>query len=176
MRSRRPHAVLAAALVALASALVATIAMADTAAQPRPFDAKTLGALKREYAGHPFVLSFWSIHCEPCREEMPLWRAMRARFPGVPIVLVQADPPGEEGAERFLARDDPGPVRLYRYADEFEERIRYAVDPRWRGELPRNYFFDATHRVKVVTGVADSRWCLRWFSEAARAPKRQHSG
>jgi thiol-disulfide isomerase/thioredoxin len=136
------------------------------------FDARSLETIRRAYAGRPFVLSLWSVHCEPCRHEMPLWRELQARYPDVRVVLVAADNPGEgERIKRFLERHDPGPVERWRYADDFEERIRHSIDPKWRGELPRTYFFDAAHKVEARTGVPDEKWTREWFARAAKTAK-----
>jgi hypothetical protein len=103
---------------------------------------------------------------------MPLWRELQARYPGVRVVLVAADNPGEgERIKRFLERHDPGPVESWRYADDFEERIRHSIDPKWRGELPRTYFFDAAHKVEARTGVPDEKWTREWFARAAKTAK-----
>ncbi len=102
--------------------------------EPRPFDARSLEAIRRAHAGRPFVLSLWSMNCAPCAREMPLWREMQARNPGVKLVLVSTDGAAPiERVKAFLRRHDPGPVENWRYADEFEERIRHSIDPKWRG-------------------------------------------
>jgi thiol-disulfide isomerase/thioredoxin len=64
-----------------------------------------MAALRAAQAGKPFVLAFWSVHCEPCREEMAHWGAWSRRHPGVSFVLVATDEAGDrELAASFLAR------------------------------------------------------------------------
>jgi thiol-disulfide isomerase/thioredoxin len=162
--------VTARALVAAVVLALAGVALPARAThEPRPFDAKSFAAIRHAYAGRPFVLSLWSVHCEPCRHEMPLWRDLQARYPKVRVVLVAADNPGElDRIKAFLARHDPGPAESWYFADDFEERIRYAIDPKWRGELPRTYFFDAAHRVESRTGLPERTWTERWFGAQNR--------
>lgn len=146
-------------------------AMPVVAQAIRPFDADSPAAIRKEQAGKSFVLSFWSIHCAPCIEEMAVWREQAARHRDLRIVLVSTDPPGErDRVEAFLRRYPPGGVQRWQYADEFEERIRYAVDPRWRGELPRTYFFDASHRSEASTGSVSSAQVERWVARHAADP------
>lgn len=136
----------------------------------RPFDAKSVNTIREAHAGKPFVLAFWSIYCAPCREEMADWNALRRKYPGVPIVLVATDTPDEwPNVERFLARYNPGPVEKWAFADEFVERVRYAIDPKWRGELPRAYFYDAAHAVEAHTGKLDINWTNDWFKRQAKS-------
>ena len=143
---------------------------AGTAATPpmrelRPFDAKSPDAIRKAHAGKAFILALWSIHCEPCREEMAEWNALRRKHPQIPIVLVSSDVPAERAQVlEFLTRYDPGPVEAWMFADEFSERVRYAIDRNWRGELPRTYLFDARHRADVRSGRLDKRWIDAWLA------------
>lgn len=132
------------------------------------FDEKSLDSIRTRLAGKPFVLSFWSVHCEPCTREMALWRKLQPKYGDVPVILVATDPPAESDRVRvFLNRYDPGPVERWQYADDFDERIRFAVDPRWRGELPRTYFFNAAHKAEARSGVVDEAWLEKWLASAS---------
>jgi thiol-disulfide isomerase/thioredoxin len=154
----------------LAAALAFFALSTPAAHDPRAFNAGSLAAVKHAHAGRPFVLSLWSVHCEPCRHEMALWNSLQRKHPTLRVVLVAADPPSDhERVKRFLQRYDPGPVESWWYADDFEERIRFSIDPKWRGELPRTYFFDAQHRVTARTGLPDAAWVEKWLAGAERA-------
>ena len=138
----------------------------------KPFDATSLDRVRATLRGRPFVVALWSVTCEPCREEMPLWRAMRQKYPGVHILLVSADAPRDRpDVVRFLGRYDPGDVERWLFSDDFSERLRYSVDRSWRGELPRTYFYDAEHHAVFRSGVLDPAETEAWFSRNA-APGR----
>ena len=155
-------------------AAVLMLAGAVSAAELRPFDARSLEAIRAAHSGKPFVLAFWSVYCEPCREEMGLWKAMRRKYPDVPVVLVATDAPEDRAAVvKFLARHSPGRVESWAFADEFSERVRFAVDRSWRGELPRTYFFDASHRSLARSGVPERRWIDDWFSQQAKTARNR---
>lgn len=163
-------------ILALVLAPVAVAGAADAQRELRPFDAHSLAAIRKTYAGRPFVLAFWSIHCEPCREEMAQWKHLKQRHPALPIVLVATDTPAERtSVVAFLARYDPGPVETWMFADEFSERVRYAVDRSWRGELPRTYLFDAGHRYEARSGRYDPRWLEDWLAKQRKAGAAQPS-
>ena len=134
-----------------------------------PFDANSLATLRKTHAGKPFVLAFWSVYCEPCRDEMAEWNAVKQKHPALPIVLVSTDAPADRALiDTFLAKYPPGPVQKWLFADTFTERVRYSVDKSWRGELPKSYFFDAAHRAEVKSGKVDRVWIETWMAKQAR--------
>jgi hypothetical protein len=116
-----------------------------------PFDANSLAALRKSHAGKPFVLAFWSVYCE-------------RKHPALALELISTDAPADRALiDAFLKKYPPGPVRQWVFADAVSERVRYAVDKSWRGELPKSYFFDAAHRVEVKSGKVDRAWVDGWL-------------
>ena len=153
---------------AIALALLLLALRCDGAPELKPFDAKSLDRARAMLRGRPFVIALWSVTCEPCREEMPLWRAMRQKYPGIQILLVSADAPRDRSnVVRFLARYDPGSVERWLFSDDFSERLRYSIDRSWRGELPRTYFYDAEHHAVARSGVLDPAETEAWFARNA---------
>jgi thiol-disulfide isomerase/thioredoxin len=156
--------------------LLAVALGASAAAQAiefRDFDARTPAALRSQYAGRPFILAFWSIHCEPCRDELAQWAPLQKRHPDVPVILVATDGRDERALlSKLLSRYDLTGVQTWAYADEFDERVRFAVDRQWHGELPRTYLYDASHRAQARSGVAEPGWIEAWLAQQPpRAPR-----
>jgi thiol-disulfide isomerase/thioredoxin len=157
------RALLRSALVALVLAGIA--ARNVDAGELRDFDAKSVAAIRAAHSGQPFVLAFWSIYCEPCRDEMGQWGPLQRRHPGVPILLVATDPPRDRAMlAQLLSRHDLAGVQTWAYADEFEERVRFAVDRAWGGELPRTYLYDAAHKIQARSGPAELAWLESWLA------------
>ncbi len=147
-------------------ALLLLAASGALAAELRPFDAGSMAAIRAAQSGKPFVLAFWSVHCPPCREELAHWGAWQRRHPQVRIVLVATDDPAErELAASALARHDLDRVDTWAFADPYAERLRWSVDPKWRGELPRTYFYDAAHRAEARSGRLDAAWVENWLAK-----------
>lgn len=148
----------------IALALAAAPAAA-AGAELRPFDAGSVKAILAANAGRPFVLAFWSIHCAPCLQDMDDWLALQAKYPRVPVILVTTDGPAErEGVLRTIARYRMGRLENWSFADEFAERVRFAIDASWRGELPRTYLYDASHKREVLSGRIDLPQTEAWFA------------
>ena len=154
-------------LGAFAALLLAT---GISAAEPRPFDSGSMAEIRAAEGGKPLVLAFWSVHCEPCREELPHWGAWSRKHPGVRFLLVATDDAADrELVASALARQDLGRVEIWAFADPYVERLRFSVDPKWRGELPRTYFFDAGHRPEARSGRLDPAWVEAWLAKQGAA-------
>jgi thiol-disulfide isomerase/thioredoxin len=158
------RALLKSALIAIV--LGSTAARHVDAGELRDFDARSVAAIRAAHSGQPFILAFWSIYCEPCRDEMSQWGPLQRRYPGVAIVLVATDPPRDRAVlAQLLSRHDLTGVQTWAYADEFEERVRFAVDPAWGGELPRTYLYDGAHKIQARSGPADLAWLEPWLAQ-----------
>jgi thiol-disulfide isomerase/thioredoxin len=160
-------------LFCFAAALL--LASTASAAGPafRDFDAGSFAALQARLEGRPFVLAFWSIHCDPCRDELAQWGPLQRRYPDIPIVLVATDPRSERPVlAKLLSRYDLRGVQSWAYADDFEERVRFAVDRSWRGELPRTYLYDAEHHAEGRSGPAEAGWIEPWLARQSGGKKR----
>lgn len=154
----------------LAIALLCTLCLATSGAlaadvAPRAFRVDSMPEIRAEQAGKPFVLALWSVYCEPCRDELALLGRFKAANPSLPVILVAADPPEDAPSiASILAQYDLDGIEHWAYADAFEEPLRYAIDPRWRGELPRTYLFDANHQKTAVVGRLDREVLNTWLA------------
>ncbi|MDZ4349091.1 MAG: hypothetical protein U1A22_06115 [Xanthomonadaceae bacterium] len=145
--------------------VLAAVAVASVRAEPmlHDFDHQTPAALGASHAGKPYVLALWSVHCEPCRSELELLSQFTAAHPEIAIELVATDfLEDRPAAKAMLAEFELDGVRTWAFADDFAERIRYAIDPRWRGELPRLYLFDADHQPTAISGRVEADTLAEW--------------
>lgn len=141
-------------LAALAALLPASAVAAPIRWQA--FAAGSESALRQQLRGRPFVLAFWSVHCPPCRDELALWAEWQRRFPQLRLLLVNTDLDEElPVAEQILAKAGASRLEHWVLADEMVERVRWTVDPAWRGELPMTRFYDATHQAQTRLGKLD---------------------
>lgn len=131
----------------------------------RPFGTGSFEEIRRANVGRAHVVALWSLTCAPCLEEMPLWRDLRQRRPDVPLALVSTDGLPEAAAvEARLADHGLSDASAWIFADERVERLRYAVDRHWRGELPRTYLFDERGGVETLTGRVQARVLADWLA------------
>ncbi|MBP9713078.1 MAG: redoxin domain-containing protein [Sterolibacterium sp.] len=151
--------------------LVCSLAQADADAAVQPFVSGSLARLSAARAGHPFILTFWSIDCTHCPKELKTLAELKRQHPQVDIVLVSTDlaapiaPLADFAAQQGLAG-----VEQWVFAEAQEEKLRHEIDRRWWGELPRTYFFDARHRMEGVSGLLPLGQLQRWAVNQGLSP------
>ena len=115
--------------------------------------------------GKPFILNFWSITCTYCKAELDMLKNLAKKYPRLDLVLVSTDMPEEEK----LVSDVLSKLSLNRrteawlFTDSYAERLRYEVDKKWQGELPRTYFFGANSEVKAISGEIKQEEVELWI-------------
>jgi thiol-disulfide isomerase/thioredoxin len=144
--------------------LLAALAGAATqAAELQPFVAGSMQQIRSAHADQPFVLALWSITCPHCQEELAQLGKLQQQHPELNVVLVSTDTPDDaEALTAILARHGLARAETWVYADAFVERLRFEIDPRWGGELPRTYFFDRVHAVTARSGALAPAELERW--------------
>lgn len=152
-----------------AAALVLLLALPAAAAELRPFEADSRAAIAAVRAGRPHVVAVWSVHCLPCVAELPMWRRM-VETHGLDLVLIATDPLEDEAARIawLLRRHGLDSVEIWAFADPFVERLRHAIDPAWRGELPRSYFVAADGTTETISGAVDAAKLRAWLDRQRR--------
>ncbi|MBZ0070487.1 MAG: hypothetical protein WCY26_03380 [Thiohalobacteraceae bacterium] len=135
------------------------------AAAPQPFVTGSYTQLLETRDDGLFVLSFWSIDCPPCYRELALWGEHQRQEEQLPLVLVSTDTPADAAEiEALLAQYGLESVDSWVFAAP-AQRLRYEVDRRWHGELPRTYLVRNGTVVEAVTGIVDAARIQRWLHE-----------
>lgn len=153
----------------LLAACAFLLAAAPLHAEVRPFESGSVARIRAQHEGRPFILSFWSLDCVHCPKELKALGELKRRHPKVEIVLVSTDTPADADAlADFAARQGLAASEQWVFAAPQPQRLRFEVDPRWWGELPRTYFYDAAHRVEATSGIVSGERLARWATEQAR--------
>lgn len=137
------------------------LAMPAWAGDIRPFGPDSWAALRAGHAGRPLVVHLWSLTCAPCLAELPQW----GRVKDVDLVLVSTDP--IEQAPRMAAtlhKAGLDRVESWAFADPFTERLRFQIDRRWRGELPRTLLIGPDGATEMVSGTMDPERLSQWLA------------
>jgi thiol-disulfide isomerase/thioredoxin len=149
---------LAAAAVASAIAILAGMAVSApaNAASLKPFEPQSVEQIAAGHKGKPFVVLVWSMDCEFCQHSLDVLAKARAANPGFDIVTISTDPLSDAALSQMVSKRLSGIDLLgdaWSFGSLAPERLRYAIDPRWRGEKPRSYWYDANGQRVAYSGV-----------------------
>jgi len=122
----------------------------------KPFEPQSVEQIAASHKGKPFVVLVWSMDCEFCQHSLDVLAKARAANPGLDIVTITTDPLSDTALSHMVKNRLSG-IDLLSDAWSFgglaPERLRYAIDPRWRGEKPRSYWYDAQGQRVAYSGV-----------------------
>jgi hypothetical protein len=105
-------------------------------------------------AHHPFMLSVWSVTCPSCLKDMELLGRLHKDRPGIKMIFLATDDISEATQiQSMLKKFQLSEIENWVYADENTQMLQYEIDPKWYGELPRTYFFNAAHQREGVSGA-----------------------
>lgn len=136
-----------------------TFTLFGTASNAAPTEVKTFGNgsyqwMLNHYKDKPFVLIIWSITCPSCLKEMPLISKLSKEQPGLNLVLLSVDDKSvQDEIDAILKKHQLQTLDNWVFAEDNSPKLRYEIDPKWYGELPRTYFFNASHQRHGISGL-----------------------
>lgn len=137
--------------------------------ETRPFVRGSYERIVASHTGKPFIVSFWSLTCTNCREDLALFGKLARKYPGFNLVLIATDSPDQnKEIEQTLQRYRLEHAESWIFADSYAERLRFEVDKEWYGELPRTYFYDARGHATALSGTLDHAQTERWIREGGK--------
>jgi hypothetical protein len=119
----------------------------------KPFERQSLKTIEAARAAQGFWLVLWDLECVYCMESLQQLAAAQRKDPALRIVTVATDPIEETTAIASRLREIGVRSEAYAFGGAAPEALRFAIDPAWRGEKPRAYFYAAGGRRTAVTGV-----------------------
>jgi len=134
----------------------------------RPF---TLGSLEQVLGareGKPFILVFWSLDCQYCPTELKMLSELKRSHPALDIVLIATDSVSD--TPQLISRAESygmSKVEQWVFAEDMPERLRFEIDRRWYGEVPRTYFYDQKHQREAKTGLINKKFFEDWLARNA---------
>ncbi len=131
----------------------------------RPFIPGSLAQILAAREDRPFILVLWSLECQYCPAELRMLGALKKRHPKLDIVLVATDTPNE--ARQLATRVKSygmGRVEQWIFSEDMPERLRFEIDRRWYGEIPRTHFYDRAHQREIKTGLINQKFVEDWIA------------
>ena len=145
------------------------LVMAAPALPIKPFYASSMQEIFAVRQGKPFIVGLWSLSCTHCRDDLILLSSLSQQYPELDLVLIATDTMDDaDTAVATLAQYKLHKTESWIFADDFTEQLRYSIDRRWQGELPRTYFYDAAHQMRAISGKLNAVETERWIIEHCR--------
>jgi len=110
------------------------------------------------------LVVLWSFDCPPCITELEKISDLHQQFPNYQLTLINTDAVDEQlRVKKILKQFNLAGLDNWGYANSDEEKLRYDIDPRWYGDLPRSYFFPLQGKIKRLRGALSSDELLALF-------------
>ncbi len=120
----------------------------------KPFVPGSYQQLLDSNANKPFMLVIWSITCSSCLKDMALLNKMHKANPNINMVMLATDDStATEQIQQILAKNELTGLENWLFADDNPQKLRYEIDPKWYGEMPRTYFLNKKHEREGISGV-----------------------
>jgi hypothetical protein len=131
------------------------------------FQPRSLAEIEARHRGRPFVLLVWSMDCQFCHASLEELARARAAHPQLDIVTVSTDPLADpQLAGQVHARLSTLSLLgdTWSFGSDPAERLRFALDPAWRGEKPRSYWYDASGKRVAYSGLIRPERLQKWIA------------
>jgi hypothetical protein len=152
---------------ALLLALWSTPLVADDKAS-KAFGEGSWQQLTGAHKGQRLIVHFWSLTCAPCLTELSEWGKLLAEHPEAPLVFInwESRPQPDERIRTTLVKAGLAGAENWTLIDDFEQKIRFAIDRDWMGELPRTQLIERDGAVTAFSGATDFLKLAAWLDEA----------
>ena len=126
--------------------------------------------------GKPFILVFWNLDCQYCPTELKMLSKLKLKYADrLDVILVATDT--LDDAPQLISRAKNygiHPAEQWVFANSVSERLRFEVDKRWYGEVPRTHFYDPAHKRIVKTGLVDQKFVENWLDRNNELELKRH--
>jgi hypothetical protein len=137
------------------------------ASEPTTFTINSFAAIRAHYAGKPLVVHLWGLSCAPCLVELPKLGILRRQRPDLNLVMIQLEPAPNGATTQLLRRAGLSVVEQWQVVAEPDEHLRYSIDPKWLGDLPRTLLISPRGAITRIRGAADMREVANWLRHAS---------
>lgn len=120
----------------------------------KPFVSGSYQQIVQENTGKGFMLIIWSLDCSSCIKDMEILSALHKTRPTLKMIMLSTDEPDQsQDIAKLLVKYQLADLDNWVFADDNSQKLRYQIDPSWYSELPRTYFFSASHQREGFSGA-----------------------
>jgi thiol-disulfide isomerase/thioredoxin len=132
----------------------------------QPFKQGSYQNILKRYSTNNLLVVFWSIDCPPCIKELKHLGEFHLQNPDRQITLINIDTGyNQKKLLALLEENHLANIERWIFNSNHHEKLRYEIDPRWLGDLPRSYFFSLTKKPQRLRGVLSLARIEKLFKE-----------
>ena len=136
----------------------------NSAVSLQTFDIGSFEQIVSDKNKQDHLVILWSFDCPPCITELEKISELHQQFPDYQLTLINTDAVDEQvRVKKILQQFNLAGLDNWGFANSDEEKLRYDIDPRWYGDLPRSYFFPLQGKIKRLRGALTSAELLMLF-------------
>jgi thiol-disulfide isomerase/thioredoxin len=130
----------------------------------KPFERGSWREMLQAHAGRPTLVHFWGVTCGPCKIELPELGAFMKAHPGIDVVTISADlvPNLPAATQAMLDNAGLSAAENFIFSDGYAERLRFEIDPRWQGDIPRTMLIARDGSISTIEGSAEAAELDKW--------------
>lgn len=140
------------------------LAHENSAVNLKPFELGSFEEIVNAKNERDHLVILWSLDCPPCMKELERVSELHQQYPEYQLTLINTDSTDEQKqVKKILQQYNLMQLDHWGFNNTDEEKLRYDIDPRWFGDLPRSYFFPLQGKIKRLRGVLTSAELLELF-------------
>ncbi|GAB7525769.1 thioredoxin domain-containing protein [Paraburkholderia sp. 2C] len=135
------------------------------AVELQPLVAADVARVLAAETGKAQIVEIWSLDCSYCRENVARIAQWQQKHRDVRVTMIAMDSLDDNAAalaQALATMQLPPQVAQYANAEAIPEKLRRALDPDWRGELPRTVLIDARGTRQSHSGLLAPRVLDQW--------------
>ncbi|MGV3742386.1 MAG: TlpA family protein disulfide reductase [Burkholderiaceae bacterium] len=153
----------------LAASLLPCLGTAGSMLQP--FEPNSLQNIVERHKGKPFMLFVWSLDCVYCQASLDHLAKAKRDNQGLTIVTLSTDLASDPQAAEMMQKRLSS-LQLsgdaWAFGSAAPEKLKYALDPKWYGEKPRSYWFNAQGERIGYSGVLNPDTIEKLYRKVAQ--------
>ena len=131
----------------------------------KPYQQGDWSSIIQSANGDPIAIHFWGVTCSACVKEMPQWGTFVEKNKNLKIIFIQVDDVSPEMIKKMLSKAKLDNANNYYVSSPFDERLRYEIDPKWRGETPITILVNRKGQANRKTGPINFSQLSSWFNK-----------
>src|SRR3954468_24062160 len=154
--------------------LLASAPASEAGPELMPFGRGSWQKLLHAHIGHPTIVHFWGVTCGPCKVELPLLGEFMRDHSAIDVVTISADlvPDLPDATRSMLEKSGLASAENWIFSDGFVERLRFEIDPNWRGDIPRTMLISRDGAISVIEGSAETSDLVKWSDQQRASSSR----